>query len=318
MRLADLVIAGAGGGALIDNKHRDAIGLGADVARAECFELSDEVRDACYQVAQSKPSSIVSALPLTRLPYGKTWIEWRGEADGTNPAVRFGCLFRSSSDTLSSGAMDVIMSDEVGLVTLSLAMFFDWSAPPDPWRAVADILGVTECPPPISFEDQNREAMRESSYWKGYAAEASEVDAAIDFTRHYLCSWSPYFDGQKVMHERLEGTVRCLSSLLPFVTAFIVMLNAKGAVATQKDDLSRLNRRRIAAKKPPLREFVVTRLNLSKGRAERGAAMGLSREASRRHLVRGHFKVRKSGIYWWSPFVRGIGGVVPRERYAVG
>jgi hypothetical protein len=25
----------------------------------------------------------------------------------------------------------------------------------------------------------------------------------------------------------------------------------------------------------------------------------------RRHLVRGHFKVGKSGVYWWRPFLRG-------------
>lgn len=32
------------------------------------------------------------------------------------------------------------------------------------------------------------------------------------------------------------------------------------------------------------------------------------------HLVRGHFKRRKSGIFWWSPFVRGDGE--PRKRTA--
>jgi hypothetical protein len=43
---------------------------------ARYFELADDARDACFQVAQSKPSSIVSALPMTRLPYAKIWIEW--------------------------------------------------------------------------------------------------------------------------------------------------------------------------------------------------------------------------------------------------
>jgi hypothetical protein len=72
-----------------------------------------------------------------------------------------------------------------------------------------------------------------------------------------------------------------------------------------------------AAKKPPLTEFIVTRLNLSRGTANRGVALGLSREAARKHPVRGHFNVRKTGIYWWSPFPRGTDEPIQRTRYAV-
>lgn len=35
------------------------------------------------------------------------------------------------------------------------------------------------------------------------------------------------------------------------------------------------------------------------------------------HLVRGHFKRRKSGVYWWSPFVRGTGELRERKGYIV-
>jgi len=35
------------------------------------------------------------------------------------------------------------------------------------------------------------------------------------------------------------------------------------------------------------------------------------------HYVRGHFKQRKSGVYWWSPFVRGNGEPRKREAYIV-
>jgi hypothetical protein len=33
------------------------------------------------------------------------------------------------------------------------------------------------------------------------------------------------------------------------------------------------------------------------------------------HWVRGHFKARRSGIYWWRPFVRGTGDVQERDSY---
>lgn len=35
------------------------------------------------------------------------------------------------------------------------------------------------------------------------------------------------------------------------------------------------------------------------------------------HLVRGHFKRRKSGVYWWSPFIRGTGEVRHRKAYVM-
>ena len=33
------------------------------------------------------------------------------------------------------------------------------------------------------------------------------------------------------------------------------------------------------------------------------------------HTVRGHFKKTKTGVFWWTPFVRGSGKVKQREAY---
>jgi hypothetical protein len=33
------------------------------------------------------------------------------------------------------------------------------------------------------------------------------------------------------------------------------------------------------------------------------------------HLVRGHFKRRSSGVYWWNPFIRGTGELKERKAY---
>lgn len=35
------------------------------------------------------------------------------------------------------------------------------------------------------------------------------------------------------------------------------------------------------------------------------------------HYVRGHFKQRKKGLYWWNPFIRGTGELRKREAYSV-
>lgn len=41
------------------------------------------------------------------------------------------------------------------------------------------------------------------------------------------------------------------------------------------------------------------------------------REGVTAHTVRGHFKKRKSGLFWWNPFVRGSGKVRERDGYIV-
>jgi|SRR5215469_9160731 len=116
MRLADQIIVAAGAG--LDGGMSGAISsLGADIARAECFELSDDVREACYQVADSKPSSILSAMPMMRLPYARTSIEWTTPPDdifsmpSNNPSetctrrVRMGCLFEARTGSITGACM---------------------------------------------------------------------------------------------------------------------------------------------------------------------------------------------------------------------
>jgi hypothetical protein len=123
----------------------------------------------------------------------------------------------------------------------------------------------------------------------------------------------PTDDAQRIARSSIDD----LDGEYPFMLAFIIMLNAKGAVDNTKEDLSRLNTTRTRRGRRPLREFMVTTLHLDKTSRNVGKARGLSQEAIRRHLVRGHFKTRKTGIYWWSPFLRGHGDTVMRERYAV-
>ena len=43
----------------------------------------------------------------------------------------------------------------------------------------------------------------------------------------------------------------------------------------------------------------------------------IKREGVNAHTVRGHFKQRKNGLFWWNPFVRGSGQVKERDAYAV-
>jgi hypothetical protein len=86
------------------------IALSRDASDAQCFELTESARDACLQVASSKPTSILSAMPVTRLPYPKTWLEWIGWPGEPEAArSRYACFLEASSDDLCAGQMTLRM-----------------------------------------------------------------------------------------------------------------------------------------------------------------------------------------------------------------
>jgi hypothetical protein len=93
-----------------------------------------------------------------------------------------------------------------------------------------------------------------------------------------------------------------------FWTSVLELLNAKGgAEIAPGEDRTKLNRARAKSGKPELKPFHVLKLKLGAGKSVPQAAPGERDEhrSMRAHMVRGHFKQRASGLYWWSPFVRG-------------
>ena len=63
-----------------------------------------------------------------------------------------------------------------------------------------------------------------------------------------------------------------------------------------------VNRRRVREGKKELISYYVMNI---RGSANNSAQHGLPESHYREHLCRGHFKRRKSGVYWWNPQVRG-------------
>jgi hypothetical protein len=339
------------------------------LADAQCFELAPEVVQACGHVATSKPSSLLSAMPMTRLPYAKTWIEWQPPDDGVPhlivnytaerpKPVRMGCLFEAATpDRLAQGFMSwAWLHTEVGggLVVLPYAVQFDWRADGNVLTMVDHIAELFDTMPAELRRELRQHGLnadgaelrryterqrldpgqaaellrRAKKSWARLAADPEEQIALVRLmeraivcpNQHCVDLWFKLNQvAQPDAIDRLaESWRKDLEGEPDFALAFVIMLNAKAALEQTPDDFVRLNRRRALAGKPALREFVVTRLNLSHSRSRNATAQGMSRNAARQHLVRGHFKVRSSGIFWWSPFVRGGPDAVDRGHYRVG
>lgn len=88
---------------------------------------------------------------------------------------------------------------------------------------------------------------------------------------------------------------------------YIATLNSRNLIEVESTDLTRLNRSRQRRGKLPLFDHKVVRINRDIRQMIRDEAHSESNDASgiRTHWRRGHFKVRKTGVFWWSPHIAG-------------
>ena len=86
--------------------------------------------------------------------------------------------------------------------------------------------------------------------------------------------------------------------------AVLGLLNTRNVTEVEHVDYTRLNRKRVQNKKYPLSNHKVLKIRLEHKRSLTGSGTGTSAEI-RSHFVMGHFKTRKTGVFWWGPHMRG-------------
>lgn len=104
------------------------------------------------------------------------------------------------------------------------------------------------------------------------------------------------------------------------IIALLILMNSKNCVEVNKDAVPlKLNKARVRKGKPAYLDHSTVHIKLGKTNTNIAAAHGMTKEEARRHLVRGHFKIRKHGVYWWTPHLRGnaLRGHVNRDSYIV-
>jgi len=330
MRLYDELMAARG--SLMDELMHGAVSvLCGYLARAQCFQMSNQVADVCANVCRSKPSSILSALDLTRAPYPYTWIEWGAtrpyaiENDKPIPNRLGALLYTDDAGAKGQFMLAWIHKDpEPGLSLCPLGLIFDWDSTSTEPVIVqfAESLGMRHL---IDMRERTRKLSQEpiTGRWEKHNRTPEEVDAImqlelraelipLDFCSEFLVK-ANILPGTPMY----ESYCNDLAGELPFIEAFLLLLNSRNSIVEQKrDDFSRLNRARAKNRKPPLKEFITTNVRLNRVQSNKLNTTA-DRETARAHLVRGHFKVRKSGVYWWNAFPRGQGAVPARREYHV-
>lgn len=271
---------------------------------AHVFEIDADFAAAADQLKESNPSAFARVLPLCRLPYDACWFEVRhldrlsfarGVRRATDgpPVERVGVLIQRRNPA-DQWIMHLVWRTADGLVQLcDFAMAFSFEEQP-----------LFDGKPKPS----EREALR-------HLYSGAELDAADAVDRRVFPRAGRYhsaqFEGpraQAYMAQRIEPALGDWSGEWMFWLAAVALLNSRNVVATEAVDVTRENvrRRRISRSRPDLLSY--TRCVIAPRLRERLLEADAARAepaAVRARFVRGHFKARKTGLFWWSPFVRG-------------
>lgn len=328
------------------------------IQKSHRFVLKDDVAISAYRLVRSRPSSMLAAMPLCRLPYRSIWIEWsggiseragwqiypaieRGKEDiirRVNP-IRMGCLIETLDETYQRGQMTwAWLHPEEGMNGSPLSVNFDWTengniesaaraAGVDTGDAISRIMFKRYIERPASFSEAIvKDVLETHSGWSALRNDNREIAALSELLCHEAV-WISRHGRQMIdllMSDRdPKYIIRCLSAWegdisgeAPFIDCLLMMMNSRNAVEHSENDLSRLNRAREKRGKPPLHSHNVTSLYMSRHRRAM-MANGL-RVESRGTDVMGHFKIRKSGVWWWNEHWRGDrDNPMPRENYEI-
>ena len=318
---------------------------------AKSFDVTEDCMIPLVTVALGRPDNIIKGLPLLRPPFPKTWIEYNYSARQSAIELVHGLttsIPHSHPDRITDIKRLGFLVEEVdeGLLCIS----FSWAPrdkkrPPEPCP-IGYLFDTTpdrrhSLAPPIdedvfkkhqeAYEAKKKEIAPDLETVR-YGAEQIRAGAEMDsrtafITPQHLVPLKneierlveinmgrPLTDRER--EEMYAATMSDLETELNYALSMILLLNSKNAIEQEDVNNAKINRARQRRGKRPLKDQTKVTLRLSRVQKNRAGEAGQTREAMREHLCRGHFKVRKTGVFWWNAHVRGAGSRL-EQRYEV-
>lgn len=297
------------GDALVHVIDRDALALAAHV----CF---------------SRPSSVLSALSFVRLPYPRTWIEFsnielREAMSGIgSPNLKM----KDSKVAIERSGFLISETAEPGVIRVEIVK---QERTPEGRGAIdlSPVEGIYHLTDDVAEPEARASLFRElleppegssskvRDYYKTIARSDVEFAASEALRRRLVCR--PHQDQaryrqamREVMDERgiqafmanQEAELRGLFMMTALPV--LILLNTRNSVVMDvKPAPDKLNKQRAKKGRLPIPAHRVVRIKLSEGRKRYIGGLarsGASPEAIRSAVVTGHFKVRKTGVFWWN------------------
>jgi hypothetical protein len=301
--------------------------LAEAVKQAQRFELDATCCAAIGTISNAPIAKLIEARSLIRPPFESTWFEWVGStavhrsdlsipvAEGEIAPLRTGILIESK-DCGPVGMASLVWSGREPngaeqLVINPLSVIYNLG------NEDIDLPGVKSC---MTLSEYQAEIGTRS---KGLSEQTlssllRNVSVTLNPRAESVAKRLADIHGDHAS-QIIQSQVKDWSGELDFIHATMICLNSRNLMRREpEEDLSRLNKARRRLGRPPLLSFSNVKISLSAS-AVRRVGVDVNTNSLRAHLVRGHFKIRKSGVFWWSPFVRGDAeqGIVVRSGYDV-
>jgi hypothetical protein len=200
--------------------------------------------------------------------------------------------------------------EKEGVMLSPLALRVDWGVD----LSTKDI----ETPDELrAWIDANPAKVSKSDYQK-LRNNDKELEAMAQVEGFYDFIYHPNLQDGHLLGEELTGFYAAdWKGEMGFVQSILILMNSRNGCSIEDVDLERLNRARVKRGKPELQHHRQVKLHMEINRRDRLARRGLSRDDIQRHLVARHPKVRKTGVFWWSPHMRGNRGGAKIPEYEV-
>lgn len=324
------------------------------IKKAQRFVVAPGAHTAIRAVMMGRPSSLATAVRFASIPYPTCWFEWIPPEDavrvlpGQCKVKRCGALLQQEG-----GPNEVSMftawkfDDDVDLLhdkrldqfpqfreimaygVSSIQGGFDFSNLDKPTSLLSK-PGWIERRIAISESREYLEAARNDKRngVKYALKDEREREALVSIEKRCVYRVIEEIDGYEMLEiarqsggeEYLLSAIQDVSSEIGHIIGTLILMNSKNCVEFKPvEPPPKLNKARRKAGKTELLPYSTVEITLNRPSARAAEDGRGSAEAMRLHLVRGHFKVRKTGVYWWHHHMRGDEsvGVVERKGHII-
>ena len=265
---------------------------------------------------------IRNALPYCRLPYPIVWLEV-AQAHRPRFAAANIDVPGIQSIPIRVGFLLQAMNEDHSIISV----FQFWVLRQEPELVQASHMATLFDPrevdnPRLPPENEHRYIPIESSKeWLSADADTKRIlnnvirpIPAFFADPVLLARWGDSTEFDQITYELAAAD---WSGETAYLLAVLALLNTLNATTRREVDNSQINKKRVKRGDAPLNNHYELTIHPRIKKTMYARGRGATAEEIRSHLVRGHFKVRKTGIFWWRPHTAGRGGPPIEKSYKI-
>ncbi len=300
----------------------------ASIKRATKYVLAPQFAAVADALSEDY-TGLIRVFKFCRLPYREVWFEV-GHLDRPQFAAsdlqapvlqskpsRVGFLCRATRDDLSAWRTHLFwrvhnrMLDKAGNNAAGIAIDFDMTHPLTTYKETGGGVKSYEA----SMDEFSKQYIKFDKDHPGWASASESVKLMmLNHTAPAIPDYGvPRIPVEILSVQERQRFLNLYANLARsdwageagYLLAVIGLLNARNAIETEAVSIAKLNKARQKRGDPPIMQHHLLKIApRQEQRVARESHTG-SGITMRGHFVSGHWKIRKTGIYFWRPFPRG-------------